>query len=323
MILTNKANLNHALVAAIQNDPYDKGDCDYSATELLKPPRQRALEKKYWDEIEVDVSDRIWSLYGQITHSILQRAFYSTIFERIWNFCRALIRFVSQGNMVGLWDAAKDFSCDLLEWEKNKGISEKRYFATIEGYRISCAIDLLEGALLSDYKFTSAWKAKKGADISDYVAQLNMQRWILNENSIELTKLQIVALLRDWSKLEAARSPEYPQMQVVVLGIPMWDLSVTKEYILQRIRLHEEAKVVLPLCSKEERWEKPTKFAVKKPGRISAIRLLDTEKEAHEYRAALPSNSNLYIEERSGESTRCLYYCDSKEFCDQFKRSKQ
>lgn len=275
MIWTNKANLNHAIEAAVKADPYNKGDCDYSVTELLKPARQRALEKKHEEEIEVDVSDRIWSLYGQITHQILERASY-------------------------------------------EGIAETRYFAAIADKKISCQIDIIEtDGTLSDYKFTSSYKAKKGADISDYVAQLNMQRWILNENSIELTKLQIVALLRDWSKLEAARSPEYPQMQVVVLGIPMWDLSVTKEYILQRIRLHEEAKVVLPLCSKEERWEKPTKFAVKKPGRISAIRLLDTEKEAHEYRAALPSNSNLYIEERSGESTRCLYYCDVKKFCEQ------
>ena len=43
MILTNKHNLPEAIVAAIMNDSYTKGDADISVTELLSPPQLRAL----------------------------------------------------------------------------------------------------------------------------------------------------------------------------------------------------------------------------------------------------------------------------------------
>ena len=39
MILTNEYGAPDAFVKAIEGDPYTKGDADFSATELLKPPQ--------------------------------------------------------------------------------------------------------------------------------------------------------------------------------------------------------------------------------------------------------------------------------------------
>lgn len=70
------------LVRAITNDPYDKGDCDYSTTSLIKPARIVALEKQYGDQLTEEAADRIWSLIGQIGHTILERAGGNDIVER-------------------------------------------------------------------------------------------------------------------------------------------------------------------------------------------------------------------------------------------------
>ena len=74
MNLTNKMNLPLAIKRAVENDPYDPSGSDISTTRLIAPPLIRSLEIKHKDEIEEDVSDRIWSLIGQSVHHIIERA---------------------------------------------------------------------------------------------------------------------------------------------------------------------------------------------------------------------------------------------------------
>jgi hypothetical protein len=74
MRLTNKFNLPESIVNAIKNDPYNPGPCDLSVTRLISPPRKVVLEKQHYNEIEEDVSDRIWALFGQAVHTVLERA---------------------------------------------------------------------------------------------------------------------------------------------------------------------------------------------------------------------------------------------------------
>lgn len=82
MKFTNKFNLPQAFVDAVKNDDYSKGDADFSVTEILDSPKAAALKKTHWDEIVEDVSDRVWSLFGQVTHVILERANKTAIAER-------------------------------------------------------------------------------------------------------------------------------------------------------------------------------------------------------------------------------------------------
>lgn len=71
---TNHAFLPQPIFDAVTNDPYDKGDADYSITGLMQPPRISALTERHKDEISEDASERIWSLIGQSIHGILERA---------------------------------------------------------------------------------------------------------------------------------------------------------------------------------------------------------------------------------------------------------
>src|SRR6266404_2025978 len=74
MKLENSLGLPEPIVNAIRGDDYQKGDCDFSVTELIKPVRIRALGKKWSEHLTEDVSDRIFSLFGKAMHKVLEMA---------------------------------------------------------------------------------------------------------------------------------------------------------------------------------------------------------------------------------------------------------
>lgn len=82
MKLTNRLGLPDAIVQALKNDPYDKGNADISVTSLIDSPRKVALAAQYADSLTEDASDRIWSLLGQSIHTILERANRKGVSER-------------------------------------------------------------------------------------------------------------------------------------------------------------------------------------------------------------------------------------------------
>lgn len=283
MKLTNNSNLPRAIVKAIENDTYNKGECDYSITELLRPPRQAALQIKHKDEIEEDAADRIWSLVGQVGHTILERA------------------------------AIKN------------DITEKRLFSKFGDTVVSGQIDSLslENGRLTDWKFTTAW-AFKGSNLNDkpeWEQQLNMQYFLLLMNNYRnVENLQICAILRDWSKLEARRNPDYPQKGVIIVPIKMWGVNKCIDFFRGRISAHEEARnVKLPECTKEERWAKDTKWALMVKGKTKANKLFN---ERAGCELALDYVKDSYMEERPGANTRCESYCLASKFCEQYKKMK-
>lgn len=71
-MLTNKLNLPKAVVAAVENDTYDNGGSDISVTGLISPAYQRRLRQTV-EPVE-DAAERLYALYGQIGHGLLERA---------------------------------------------------------------------------------------------------------------------------------------------------------------------------------------------------------------------------------------------------------
>jgi hypothetical protein len=137
--------------------------------------------------------------------------------------------------------------------------------------------------------------------------------------SVKVKKLQIVAIIRDWSSREARQKESYPQAPIVVIDIPLWSFEDREQYIRNRIHVHTEAFFEdetggeIPPCTPEEMWEKPEKFAVKKDGGVRAKSVHDTREEAE---AALPAKG-YHIEHRPGERTRCESFCQVSGFCKQ------
>lgn len=213
----NKFGLPQVVVDAIKNDDYNRGECDYTLTQLLRPPRVEVLKAKYKDEIEVDASDLISAFEGKLLHKVLEGA-------------------------------------------NRTGIVETRYYAKISGKIISGQIDSLawddnEPGLLSDWKRGSVWKAR--SPDSDWEFQLNGQRYLLKQNNIIATGLQIILFTKDHSKVQAvtAKTP-YPESPIVKIPIEMWSDMKIEDAMAERIELHEAAKKELPLCTDDERWKR-------------------------------------------------------------------
>ena len=112
-----------------------------------------------------------------------------------------------------------------------------------------------------------------------------------------------------------------PWNQTQIFPIELWTPAKQEEFVLERVRLHQEAARakddVLPMCSAEERWASDTKFAVEKPGRKAAIKLADSIQEANKWISEHQRPGETFnISRRDGESTRCLHYCNVWNLCE-------
>lgn len=224
MKITNKFNLPESIVRAMKNDKYDKGNADFSVTGLLKPARAAALEGLHEDEISEDVSDRIFALLGQATHSVLERS------------ARPEIDLVEKRYFATFNGYVLSGQIDLLE--RDSGV-------------------------LSDFKVTKAYpftnKGGKGRK-PDWDAQLNMQLELLRQNGLDAKKLQIIGILRDWD--ERCTDPYnklkymtgYPEAEIAAVEVPIWDRVKSQKFIEERIKVHVSARENLPLCSSSETW---------------------------------------------------------------------
>ncbi len=282
MKLTNKFNLPDTFVNVISRPQYTKGDSQISATEILNSPRIVQLKRQHWEELEEDASDMVWSLFGSAVHNILEHG--------------------------------KD----------DHHIVEERIFTKFEGWTISGQIDLQEvyddGIVLSDYKVTGAWAVMN--EKNDWHNQLNIYAWLVERAKQKKIKaLQIVAIIRDWSRRDAQNKEGYPKSPVTIINIPMWTFAQREAYVSIRLKMHNDAFFAIhagdemPACTAEDMWEKPTTFAVMKEGGKRAKSVHETREAAEK---ALPEKGH-FIEVREGGRTRCESFCQVAPFCSQYQ----
>lgn len=231
MELTNVNNYPEALVSALKNDTYNKGDSDYSITELLTPPRIKRLKDLHRDEIREDVEDGLYRLYGQLAHALIERANINDLAEK-----RYFAEF-----------SDKKISGQIDTLSLKDGTLSDFKFSTVWKFKINSPID------------------------ENWIAQLNMQLELLRQNGLDATKLQIIGLIRDYRMREAKQYPDsYPKTPIVTVPIPIWTREKTQSFIKMRIAAHESAKTELPECTTDERWAKPDSWAVVKGTRAIA-----------------------------------------------------
>lgn len=219
-----------------------------------------------------------------------------------------------------LWALAGQIGHAILERGSKHELTERRLFTSIRGWKVSGQADLIPPDVLIDYKFTTVWSCKDGLK-PEWTQQLNMLNLLCVRNDIRIHKAQIVAIYRDWSKLEARRSPDYPQTQVQLFDVPLWPFGVIEAWMDGRVQEHQAAQSALeknlPECTSAERWEKPTKYALMKRGRERAVKLYDDLGAAEAHRQDVSAEH--YIETRPGSQTRCESYCAAMPWCSQAK----
>jgi hypothetical protein len=291
MKLTNNFGMPETIINVIRRPQYSKGKANMSVTELLNSPRIVQLKRKHWDDLTEDASDMVWSIFGTAIHGVLEHG------------------------------------------KGDNHIVEERIHIELDGMRISGAIDLQEitpeGIILSDYKTTSCWAVMN--EKQDWHNQLNSYAYLVEKaKKMPVSKLQIVAIVRDWSRRDAATREGYPKAPIVVIDIPLWSFDEREAYVRQRISLHGDAFFEMetdgemPDCTAEECWEKPTSYALKKDGNVRAKSVHETREAADTALAAATEKAKkgekFLIEVREGDRTRCSSFCQVAPHCEQYKK---
>ena len=175
MKITNKLNLPKPFVDAVTSE-YQYKPKRYSVTALLKGTCQTILERRHTDEIECDVSDMIWMVFGSAVHKIMEQSKETeNQLKENW-----LSVDVNGYELSGIFDLYDD--------------KEKK---------------------VTDYKTATVWKVIHD-DWEDYRKQLLMYAWMLRKIGFECDKGEIVAMLKDHSKSKAQFDYSYPQYPVYV-----------------------------------------------------------------------------------------------------------
>lgn len=278
MILTNHLNLPEQIVNAVKKDDYNNNGT-YSATTLLKDPKEIILFNRHKDEITEDVSEHVYSLLGTSVHYILEKA----------------------------------------EEGENQFKEERLYYKfgddTISG---KFDFYDMEEEMLGDYKVTTVYKYLLG-DNEHYRFQLLTYAYLLRKNGFPCKGGRIYQIFRDWQRSKAKFDKSYPQKPVNVITFRFYDkdFAYIENEIQQRLanihKYEDFADDEIPICSKENRWATDDKFAVMKKGRKSAMRVLSSKEEAEEW---MKNNGGEFIQERPAESRKCVDYCSCCEFCN-------
>lgn len=288
MILTNRLGLPEPFVDAARSEHrYEYGR--YSVTDLLGGTCEAVLKRRHEDEIEDDVSDRVWAIFGTAVHKVLQEAE------------------ATDAQLQEQW-----FSVPVME-----------------DYELSGIFDLYDDSTgtVTDWKTTSVWQVMFG-DYERWRDQTLAYCWMLRRHGFDAHRGEIVAILRDHSQRKTKTEKDYPKHPVFRIGWDFTDEDfeeIEDDIMYWFARVINQEKMpddkLLP-CTPDQRWHKPDKWAVMEKGKRRALRLLDSEDDAiswAESRGIDPTDTHYYLEHRQGEDTKCESYCSVARWCSRGK----
>lgn len=295
MKITNKLGLPKQLVSLVDNN-YKPTPHQYSCTTILKPTRQIILERRYGEQIEQDVSDMCWMIFGIAVHSVIENS----------------------------QEDEGQFKEEKLKVDLGK------YWKELKGYHLSGRsdlIDLLEKEII-DWKTCSAWKVIY-KDFEDWRKEMLIYAWAVKDMDFEINKAKAIAFIKDHNKTKSKIDSKYPKLPIWVEKFKFNKNSFEEieKFIYNKfmeLKKYENAPdEELPLCTNEERWREPTKYAVKKKANIKASKLHDTLDEAEKHLENLEKDykGQYEIEVREGTDKRCLEYCSCCEFCPYYREN--
>ena len=283
MKITNYHNLPPSVYNALC-DVYEPTPDRLWVTHLVGAPLQRQLLLKHWDELEEDASDRLWSLLGKAAHKVFE---------------------VKEDDTV---------------WR------EKHIEVPVDGITVSGTLDYYNynTGTLEDFKITSVYSFLLG-DKPEWEAQLNVYAWMIikyiqKENLVDICQpkqFYIRAILRDWQKSKTV-DWDYPKIPFMSVAIPNWGFEKQDAYVRERIKLHLAPATE---CTQEEKWTRPSKWALMKEGRKSAVKVEDDEEAVNRiaaYKGFFTDGklkSGYSIVERVGANVKCESYCICRSIC--------
>lgn len=281
MKIVNTLGLPHPLYLAVKHivGAYDNKGSYLSCSAVLKPVRIFHLERRHWNEIEVEAMDLIPSFLGTLQH----------------NACEAAA------------EGLKEFK------------TEERLSATICGEKFSGQYDLfeIEDSHLKDYKQTTSFQVMKEKE--EWPAQLSCLRWLLHKDGVKTKSASIEATIRDFSPSKAMYDKKYPNERHINIPIKLWTLKGTEQFLKDRVTLYKSYENTpdeeLPICSQADRWSDGDVWAVYKDKKVKRALKLHSDEMSAKIHAM---NVGGIIEFRKGFDRRCRVrgYCNVRNFCN-------
>lgn len=276
MKTTNNQGLPQAFVEAVTVKRHNKLGC-YSATTLLKGACEAILEKRHFDEIEVDAADSIWTVFGSAVHAIFEKQQDSSFKEEYFE-----VQVTKDSKVTG---------------------------------RVDCYD--LENEILYDWKTASVWKVQfndfSDWDKQGLIYAWLMKQ---NGLKVKEIKFVALLKDHSKSKARKDFEYPQKPVVVHTVKATDEALKEIEAFINMKVRQFEVAETLvdekLTPCTKEERWATDDKWAIMKAGRKTALKLCDSEEEAMTVKAEKGGD---YIEHRPGESKKCEDYCNVCQWC--------
>lgn len=280
MIVNNSMELPQAFINALNLEKHNEKGC-YSATTLLKGACETILADRHFDEIEIDVADCVWQIWGTAVHLIFEKQKDNSFKEEFFAVD------VSNSKVTGRVDSYDMENETIVDWK-------------------TASVWKVQFKDFSDWKkqgLIYAWLLKKNG--------LNVKKCkfiaLLKDHSKSKARFD-------------ASYPQSPVF-VFEFDVTEKDLQLIGEFIEAKIKALEIAETLqdenLEPCSSEERWATEDKWKAKKEGRKTALKVCDTEEEAKEY---IKDIAGGYVEYVEGCSKKCEDYCVCKDYCPYRKK---
>lgn len=279
MIVRNELGLPQAFINALNLERHNEKGC-YSATTLLKGACETILTDRHFDEIEIDVADCVWQIFGTAVHAIFEKAGIEGLTEEKFEVP------VSNSKVTGkvdLYDLENEI---IYDWKT----------ASIWKVQFQDFNDWDKQGLIY------AWLLKQnGLNVKEikFVA-------LLKDHSKSKARL-------------SADYPQKP-IVVHSVKVTEKALLEIESFIKNKLQELEKAEKTpdaeLTPCTNKERWATEDKWAIMKTGRKTALKVCNSEEEAN---SLMDQMGGTFIEYRKGESKKCSDYCNCKEFCPFWK----
>jgi len=278
MVINNRLNLPEAIVKAVSTELHNKSDKELSATTLLKGIKEIILERRHWKELTDDAADRIWAVWGEAVHALLQT------------------------------ESKDEFAeCDL-----SKNIGDIVITGRIDNYNMEAGI-ITDYKTASVWKILVGdfedWKMQ-GIIYSWLLSQ--------NGFKIEKCRFIAILKDHSKSKAKYdSNYPQSPvfiyEFQVTKALLDEAEAFINKR-IAEYLQNKDKADDDIPPCTDKERWASETTYAVMKTGNKKAVKVCSTAVEARQKSEQL--GAAYYVQTRPGISKKCSDYCICKDHCN-------
>lgn len=279
MKYTNKLNLPQALVSAVENHGYSRGKSRISVTQLINAPKIVCLQEKCWDDIEVDVVDQMFSLFGQSVHSILERVKTNCIKEKRYYYKHKPTGWTVSGQVDLLADNILDDYKLTSVYKVQKGLDD----GWIQQLNLNAFLARMNGEKIDKVRIVSLMR-----DWS--VGQVKRGAWNYPKHPVKI--------------LEAPLWTEEEQYKFLTERLELHKEAVDTG--------------VLPDCTDEERWANPSKFRIIKGKNKRATKACDTYIEAVKWVEEQDKPKQYKIVESPKTYNRCADYCSVNRWCHQY-----